>query len=251
MTNTTLLSQQRSTFKLDLKKGSILIMLAALFNSFYSRLKPAKGLLAVLFPLLIAGSAMALPVIQTQPGQGVAEVCFSTPGSLTVVATAGGGGTINYQWQMVSRSGATLPADTLPGSSSWANITSGYTGTFTAPTLLIPSGYPEIENFYRCVLVEVGGSTPGTKITRSGNLLVVSGVPTFSVVPAQLYVCQGASAQFNVTVSGPGAGPHLLNYQWQVQEDSATWNNSNTLGSSTTRASTTNTYLTTNSFTYA
>ena len=219
MTNTTLLSQQRSTFKLDLKKGSILIMLAALFNSFYSRLKPAKGLLAVLFPLLMAGSAMALPIIQTQPSQGTAEVCVSSAGSLTVVATAGGGGNISYQWQRVPRAGATLPADTASGSSAWANIVSGYSGTYSAPTLLIPSGDPPLRDFYRCVLIETSGSTPGTKFSRSGNLLIVNGVPTFSVNPSSTPVCEGSSVTFFVTVNGPIDFPHTINYQWQVQEN--------------------------------
>ncbi|MFM9944909.1 MAG: PKD domain-containing protein [Bacteroidia bacterium] len=257
MINITLLSQERSTFKLDLKKRSILVMLSALFSSFYHRLKTSKGLLALLIPLVMASSALAVPIIQTQPGVGP-EVCISSAGSLTVVATAGGGGTISYQWQKVERTGATLPGDTAAVGGTWSNITSGYSGTYTAPTLLIqPGAGPpnDLEDFYRCVLVETGGSAPGTRISRAGCLTVITGVPTFSVNPTALAVCEGSAAEFFVTVNGPTPPANfLVKYQWQVQENGAgafngtNASNANTLGSSTTSAFTDFSNIWTNSF---
>ena len=251
MTNITLLSQVKSMFKLDSKGQATSVMPNSFFSLFIKALKNKKGVFAVLLPMFVALTAASVPVIQTQPSQGSAEVCVTSAGSLTVVATAGGGGTVSYQWQRVARSGATLPADTTSGSSAWANITSGYSGTYSAPTLLIPAGDPPLADFYRCVLVETGGSSPGTRITRSGNLLVVSGVPTFSVTPSSATICEGSANTFFVTVNGPAVNPHTVNYQWQTQEGGAgAFINGNSTGSTTSAHFTANTLVQTNSFTF-
>ena len=241
MTNSTLLSRGRSKLKLDPRKKAGSTKFISLLGSVKCRLKTFKGLVALLIPLFITASTMALPIIQTQPGLGP-EVCVTSAGSLTVVATAGGGGNIAYQWQKV-----TNPADTA-SSVAWTNIVAGYSGTYSAPTLLIGAG-ADLSLYYRCVLVETGGSSPGSRISRAGYLTVVNGIPTFSVTPTATTVCQGSDATFAVTLNGPTTFPQSITYQWQIQ-DSSGINTANNAGSATTASFTNTTLDTTNTFTF-
>ncbi len=141
-----------------------------------------------------------LPVVTAQPMNST--ICDGSSTSFGITANGTG---ITYQWQVFS--------------GTWTNLsnTGAYTNT-TTPTLNIIANNSLNNAQYRCVVS--GTCTPAAISTIC--TLTVRALPTVTVHPANLTVCDGFNnASFAVTATGSG-----LTYQWQLSTNSGgTWAN--------------------------
>lgn len=121
------------------------------------------------------------PTIGTQPSNQSATTGASF--TFSVSATAGGGGTLSYQWQKntVNISGAT---------------STSYTGT---------AGTNDVNgDTFRCVVTETGGASPGSVTSSSATLTVTAAAATATTLTGQSGGTVGA-ASANFTVGANGA----------------------------------------------
>ncbi|MGQ0739750.1 MAG: proprotein convertase P-domain-containing protein [Bacteroidota bacterium] len=131
----------------------------------------------------------SIPVITTQP-PATKFVCVGSDGTFTVIASAGAGNPLAYQWQIWS-------------GSAWVNAPGA---SATTATLVVPSvSFAQNTNTYRCVL------TGRCSVVISGtSTLYINPLPSVTVVtsipPA---LVPGQSLNISSTVS-PGGGT----YQW-------------------------------------
>ncbi len=115
---------------------------------------------------LIAFKELAGPVISVQPTASTQLAAGSTA-TLSVTASASGGGTLSYQWQV-----------------NGSNVSSGSGGTtisYTTPEL----AYSDDLNSYTCVVTETGGTSPGSVTSSAGVVhvglwVIGSSTPVFS-----------------------------------------------------------------------
>jgi len=131
----------------------------------------------------------SIPVITTQPPLSK-FVCVGSDGTFTVIASAGAGNPLAYQWQIWN-------------GSAWVNVSGA---SATTATLVVPSvSFTQNTNTYRCVL------TGRCSVVISGtSTLYVNPLPSVTVVtsipPA---LVPGQSLNISSTVS-PGGGT----YRW-------------------------------------
>lgn len=152
---------------------------------------PATSAAATL-TVLTAVTITSNPVSQT--------ICEATNTSFTVGAS---GSSLTYQWQVSSDGGITF-----------TNLSNGgvYSGA-TSATLVITGATPSLNNLrYRCI-VSNGSCTPGTSTAAT---LTVNTFPIITAAPANVTICEGGNATFNVTAT---TGVGSLSYQWQVSTD--------------------------------
>jgi hypothetical protein len=127
-------------------------------------------------------------VYTTQP-QSV-NVCAGSNHTFTVAAT---GANVRYQWQVSTDGGATY--NDIPGA--------------TAATLPLTGITPGMNNYrYRVIAT---GCPPA--VTSSIAILTVVAPPSITAQPADVAVCEPATASFSVTATG------TTNYQWQLSID--------------------------------
>jgi hypothetical protein len=137
-----------------------------------------------------------LAVINTQPTN--ATICSGSSNSFCVIATGTG---LSYQWQ-ISTNGCSGPWTNIAGATS--NCYS-VVGTSTA--------------YYRC---NVTSGACGNTVSSNCATLTVINPPTITNHPANVQVCSGSNAVFNVS----GSSTQTVIYQWQVSTDGGTtWNN--------------------------
>jgi hypothetical protein len=123
----------------------------------------------------------SIPVISTQPATRF--VCAGSDGVFSVVASAGAGNPLTYQWQQWN-------------GSAWVNITGATSSTLTIPAVT----FAQNTNTYRCVL------TGRCSVVNSGAAtLYVNPLPvvnlTTSIAPA---ITPGQSLNIISSVSMPG-----------------------------------------------
>ena len=137
-----------------------------------------------------------LAAINTQPTS--ATICSGSSNSFCVTATGTG---LTYQWQ-ISTNGCSGPWTNIAGATS--NCYS-VVGTSTA--------------YYRC---NVTSGACGNTVSSNCATLTVINPPTITNHPANVQVCSGSNAVFNVS----GSSTQTVIYQWQVSTDGGTtWNN--------------------------
>jgi len=157
--------------------------------------------------LFSAARLAAAPTINTQPSS--ASFIMGAKASFTVVATAGVGPSLTYQWQYFANS-------------SWSNLGDGgiITGSATATLKIDGPPYDYSGTQVRCLITDTGDSSTATSNTATMTLtapapfLILAhpfGKPSF----------QGdASASYTVVTSGT-----VTDYQWQLSTDGGTtWN---------------------------
>lgn len=147
-------------------------------------------------PVFIRQSTTAPATIQSQPTS--VGACAGTNATFTV--TAGGAGTLTYQWQVSTN-----------GGSSFTNITGATAASYTVTNVTAGmNGY-----IYRVVVDNGFGAVTSGNATL--NLVTAPATPS---TVNNATACTGQSAVFSVTnVTG-------LNYQWQVSTDGGTtWTN--------------------------
>jgi sugar lactone lactonase YvrE len=137
-------------------------------------------------------SVVSGPSVGTQPGS--ASVAAGNNQTFTVSANANGG-TLSYQWQVSTDSGAT-----------WNNIADGaptnYTGTTTA-TLTVNSALVSQSGYqFRVVVTSTVGS-PAT-VTSNAAALTVTQAPSFTSGNSTTFVT-GQSNSFSITATGSPA----------------------------------------------
>ena len=145
-----------------------------------------------------------LAAINTQPTS--ATICSGSSNSFCVTATGTG---LTYQWQ-ISTNGCSGPWTNIAGATS--NCYS-VVGTSTA--------------YYRC---NVTSGACGNTVSSNCATLTVINPPTITNHPANVQVCSGSNAVFNVS----GSSTQTVIYQWQVSSDGGTtWNNMSGANAST------------------
>ncbi len=157
-----------------------------------------------------------LPAITVQPQTLSAPVCPGFNVNYSVTATGTG---LTYQWQISTDNGAT-----------WTNLVNNgtqYAGVTTTTLNLL--NVQTTQNSHRFRVIVSGVCPP--PVTSNSVTLVVATPPTITTQPANLTVCAGTNATFNVVATGVPA-PNI--YQWQVSTNGGvTWTNLTTGGSYT------------------
>lgn len=122
------------------------------------------------------------------------NVCPAVTVNFSVTATNPAG----YQWQINTGSGFTNLSNTAP-----------YSGVNTA-TLTITGTTVAMNNHqFRCVV----GSCPSSLTSNAATLLVAAPI-NVTAQPTDVTACEGAGANFAVTVTGT-----VISYQWQISTD--------------------------------
>lgn len=132
-------------------------------------------------------------------------VCSGTGTTFTVVATANGSGTLNYQWQSSANNGVTWTD--LSNGGVYADVT---TGTLTITDVAGLGGYR-----FRAL---VGTQSCDQETSQSARLSVEG--PIAFDGPRDATVCSNIGSSFFSNVTNPGDGE--LVYQWYVSEDGGT-----------------------------
>ena len=139
-----------------------------------------------------------LPAIGTQPQ----SVTLCVGGSNTFSATATGT-SLTYQWQLSTDGGTT-----------WNNISGATTSSYAANTVTLS------QNTQRYRVVVSGACTPPA--TSNAAVLTVIAPVSVTAQPANVELCSGSTATFNVT----GSSVQTIVYQWQQSTDGGTtWTN--------------------------
>jgi hypothetical protein len=150
-------------------------------------------------------TVLTAPVVNVNPNSST--LCAG--GSTSFSISAGGSGTLGYQWQ-VSTGG---PFSNVPASSPYSGTT---TNTLTVnPATAGMNGY-----VYQCVVTATsGGCSPAA--TSNTAVLTVNSAASISTNPSSNIVCAGSADSFKVVASGTN-----ISYQWQYSTNGgSTWNN--------------------------
>lgn len=140
----------------------------------------------------------ALPVINTQPADTAGSVGGAA--TFTVGASASDGGSLSYQWQRSTNTGA-----------SWSNIMSATGASYTVSGLtLANNGYQ-----YRCTVKNTKNGTSASTNSNAATLTVTptAVAPVINAQPADAAGSVGGTAAFTVGASASDGGS--LSYQWQ------------------------------------
>jgi subtilisin-like proprotein convertase family protein len=167
-------------------------------------------------PASVTVTVNQLPAITVQPQALAAPICPGFNVNYSVTATGTG---LTYQWQLSTDNGTT-----------WTNLVNNgtqYAGVTTATLTLL--NVQTTQNGHRFRVIVSGVCPP--PVTSSSVTLVVATPPTITTQPANVTVCAGTNATFNVVATGVPA-PNI--YQWQVSTNAGvTWTNLTTGGSYT------------------
>lgn len=139
---------------------------------------------------LDAAKIIGTPYISSQP----ANVTVTVQGNASFSATAGGSGTLSYQW-LFAPAGNPASKSNVPGGNS--------------PTLNLTNVQPAQDGWYSLLVSNANGSTESTQAR-----LVVSTAPLISAQPTNVTTVVTSSATFTVAAA-PAPGYASLSYQWR------------------------------------
>ena len=155
-------------------------------------------------------STCTAPTITQQASD--ASICANSLASFHISAS---GGNLTYQWQENTGSG-------------FANLSNSGIYSGAQSTDLMLSSAPLAMNGYqyRCIVMEACGPQD---TTQTATLFVTMTAPTITLQPANATVCEGNTANFQVSATGTG-----LSYQWQEDDGNGFTNLGNGSGYSGT-----------------
>jgi uncharacterized protein (TIGR02145 family) len=156
-----------------------------------------------------AGTLSVNPAPEVIDSPQHATICVGT--NTTFSVNASGHGILTYQWQVSTDGGSIYNNITAAGSNpTYANWT---TATLGVNAVAIGN------NNYRYRVLVSGDCQP--PYLSDNAILTVQPAPAVTDNPDNVNVCEGLSANFDVTATGPG-----LTYRWQVSTDGGSnWSN--------------------------
>lgn len=132
------------------------------------------------------------------------NVCAGGNAMMSVIATAAGGGTLNYQWQLSTNSGG-----------SWTDISNGtkYSGATEDKLMVNNITGPENSNQYRVRVTET--DNPGIVFSNSFTIAVsaYSSPSGVTINGGNTTTCLNNPLQLTSTLTGAGSNTF---YQWQT-----------------------------------